>query len=40
MQTTLINPTMTRTPVRQRINFRMIAVAGVVLFLVCYPIYT
>ncbi len=34
------NPTKPRRPLSQRINFRMIAVAAIVLFLVGYPIYT
>ena len=40
METTLTNPPKPKTPWSQRINFRMIAVAAVVLFLVGYPIYT
>jgi hypothetical protein len=40
MQTTAPNPSSPKMSLRQRINFRMIAVVGVVLFLVGYPIYT
>jgi hypothetical protein len=40
MEATVTNPTKPRVPITQRINFRMIAVAAVVLFLVGYPIYT
>src|SRR5271154_3433617 len=40
METTITNPTKPKRPLSQRINFRMIAVVGVVLFLVGYPIYT
>src|SRR5580704_19652633 len=40
MQATIPTPTKPRMRITQRINFRMIAVAAVVLFLVGYPIYT
>jgi hypothetical protein len=40
MEATAPNPTKPRMRITQRINFRMIAVAAVVLFLVGYPIYT
>jgi len=40
MQAIATNPIKPRMPITQRINFRMIAVAAVVLFLVGYPIYT
>src|ERR1700722_16437178 len=40
MDATATNPIKPRMPITQRINFRMIAVAAVVLFLVGYPIYT
>jgi hypothetical protein len=40
MEATVNTPTKPRMRLTQRINFRMIAVAAVVLFLVGYPIYT
>ena len=40
MQTTAQSPSSPKMSLRQRNNFRMIAVVGVVLFLVGYPIYT
>jgi len=40
MEATATTPTKPRMRLSQRINFRMIAVAAVVLFLVGYPIYT
>jgi hypothetical protein len=40
MQMALTNPSKPRQPLGQRINFRMIVVVAVVLFLVGFPVYT